>query len=181
MNFVTTIREKGSDRTWEETFMKSNGFPFLDEEEALLYSKKVVESFNSSLRKDEKPREVVKVEKIPNFKGDFYICQYGCYLEEAEEVRFLNLNTSKDEDALNLELYQLAREITESWVGTHGFADYDEDDFEDYDEFLDAENEEVENAISYTFWLLTDDDADVYLDQGSVDFIKAYRKKINDE
>lgn len=76
-----------------------------------------------------------------------YRAVYGCYLERNE----FKLITDLPEEAISEQLYQLAYQSTDGWVGMHGFCP--EEDFEDMDEDerSEAVHEEIENALEYFF------------------------------
>jgi len=78
-----------------------------------------------------------------------YLAGYGCYLDNTE----FKLLSDLPEEEIIKELYERAIEATNGWVGCHGFADEEYENFdsqEDYEEY-------VKQAV--------DENADYYLEE----------------
>lgn len=80
-----------------------------------------------------------------------YFLKYGCYLEEVTDVMLADLSTDEKRENFEYELYNEARQVVENWVGSHGFADYELEDFSDEDEYIETINEEIEGALEYSY------------------------------
>lgn len=89
-----------------------------------------------------------------------YFVKYGCYLEEAYTVIEADCIEQAESDA-----YTMAQELTASWVGMHGFCEFDEEDEEMYSdlELSYMEDEEIENALFYDVEEYYPDIHDIYL------------------
>ena len=74
-----------------------------------------------------------------------YLVKFGCYLQE----EYIKVESDLSIEQLNDRAYGLSYEITESWVGSHGFADYDEDEIDEEDSMPGIIHEDIENTVDY--------------------------------
>lgn len=82
-----------------------------------------------------------------------YFITWGCYMSrDASKLIVTHEDDATEEcleDAICKELYQIAYEATDSWVGMHGF-DIDEEDKADEEEAEEVRHMLIEENLEYT-------------------------------
>jgi hypothetical protein len=83
-----------------------------------------------------------------------FVVQWGCYLNRYAGQEIIDADSY--DEAIQY-AYEAAYQETESWVGMHGFADYDQDEFESEEHYAEQIHEDIENAAQYDAWQVADD------------------------
>lgn len=73
---------------------------------------------------------------------------YGCYMNLVTEIIEIPKGLSLTEFVDN-EVYRLAYEETESWVGNGGFAAEEREEFDSDDEYCEYVHEEIESNLEF--------------------------------